>query len=79
MKTWRRVDGLRARAALGAKSAHELATWILSRSARMAAFRCFWRPETSVLVLFAVRREQLVPISRPEPCGIVGALVDVYF
>ena len=60
MKTWRRVDVTGRVAPRGATRADVVASWILSRRARMAAFRCFWRRETSVLVLFAVRRVQVV-------------------
>ena len=60
MKTWRRVEE-RARAPpRGARSADDAASWILSRRARMAAFRRFWGLETSVVVLFAVETEQVV-------------------
>ena len=60
MKTWRRVEERAREAPRGATRAFDVASWIPSRRARMAAFRRFWGPETSVLVLFAVETEQVV-------------------
>ena len=40
----------------------------------MAAFRCFWRPETSVLVMLAVRRV-LVVRHAGQSLANFGALV----
>ena len=72
MKTWRRVD-VSARPRPGAKSADELASADMARRARMAAFRGLWGRETSVLVLFAVRRE-LVARHASQSVANFGAL-----
>ena len=69
MKTWRRVDGLRARAALGATSAREVASADMARRARMAAFRGLWWRLIRVLIPVKERAGATVAARRFKPAN----------